>query len=117
MTGSKPGAEVNVQADWNITNTDSDAYIHNKPTIPAAQVQADWNESTNTEVDYIKNKPTQLSDFDAPAYANNDGRALGLVSSGSLSVDRFGKSAGSPSAPTSRRIPGMATTSFSPAMC
>lgn len=28
------GAEVNVQADWNITNTASDAYIKNKPTIP-----------------------------------------------------------------------------------
>ena len=83
LDGIEAGAEVNVQADWNITNTDSDAYIHNKPTIPAAQVQADWSESTNTEVDFIKNKPTQLSDFDAPAYANNDGRALGL-SSGSL---------------------------------
>ncbi len=28
------GAEVNVQADWNITNTASDAYIKNKPSIP-----------------------------------------------------------------------------------
>jgi hypothetical protein len=29
-------AEVNVQANWNETNTASDAYILNKPTIPAA---------------------------------------------------------------------------------
>lgn len=28
------GAEVNVQANWNETNTSSDAYIQNKPTIP-----------------------------------------------------------------------------------
>ena len=28
------GAEVNVQADWNETDTSSDAYIKNKPTIP-----------------------------------------------------------------------------------
>ena len=28
------GAEVNVQADWSVTNTSSDAYIKNKPTIP-----------------------------------------------------------------------------------
>ena len=29
-------AEANVQADWNVTDTSSDAYIKNKPTIPAA---------------------------------------------------------------------------------
>ena len=29
------GAEVNVQSDWNETNTNSDAYIQNKPTIPS----------------------------------------------------------------------------------
>ena len=29
-------AEANVQADWNVTDTGSDAYIKNKPTIPAA---------------------------------------------------------------------------------
>ena len=28
------GAEVNVQSDWNETNTEDDAYIKNKPTIP-----------------------------------------------------------------------------------
>jgi len=28
------GAQVNVQADWNVTDTTSDAYINNKPTIP-----------------------------------------------------------------------------------
>lgn len=28
------GAEANVQADWSVTNTSSDAYIKNKPTIP-----------------------------------------------------------------------------------
>lgn len=30
------GAEVNVQSDWNVTSTTSDAYIKNKPTIPTA---------------------------------------------------------------------------------
>lgn len=27
-------AQVNVQADWNVTDTSSDAFIKNKPTIP-----------------------------------------------------------------------------------
>lgn len=34
LSGIASGAEVNVQADWNVTSTSSDAYIKNKPTIP-----------------------------------------------------------------------------------
>ena len=75
------GAERNVQADWNVTNTTNDSYIQNKPTIPAAQIPADWDQTTTTAADYIKNKPTVLSDFDVPPYTNNDGRALGLHNS------------------------------------
>ena len=52
------GGGTQVQANWNETDTDSPAYIQNKPTIPAAQVQSDWNQSDNAAVDYIKNKPT-----------------------------------------------------------
>ena len=52
------GGEANVQANWKETTTTSDAYIKNKPTIPAAQIQADWGQTTNTSLDYIKNKPT-----------------------------------------------------------
>jgi hypothetical protein len=32
LTGIAAGAEVNVQSDWNITDTSSDAFIKNKPT-------------------------------------------------------------------------------------
>ena len=43
------GAEVNVQADWNETDTSSDAYIKNKPTIPDTITLDDTlsNSSTN----------------------------------------------------------------------
>ena len=34
LSGIASGAEVNVQSNWNETNTSSDAYIQNKPTIP-----------------------------------------------------------------------------------
>lgn len=34
LNGIATGAEVNVQANWNETNSSSDAYIQNKPTIP-----------------------------------------------------------------------------------
>ena len=42
------GAERNVQADWNVTNTTNDSYIQNKPTIPAAQIPSDWDQTTTT---------------------------------------------------------------------
>lgn len=34
LSGIAQGAEVNVQADWNVTDATSDAYIKNKPAIP-----------------------------------------------------------------------------------
>lgn len=34
LNGIATGAEVNVQSDWNVTDTSSDAFIKNKPAIP-----------------------------------------------------------------------------------
>lgn len=48
---------VGAQADWNVTDETSPAFIANKPTISAAQVQADWNQNDETANDYIKNRP------------------------------------------------------------
>ena len=45
-----------VQSDWNESDITSEAYIKNKPSIPAAQVNADWNASSG--VAQILNKPT-----------------------------------------------------------
>lgn len=56
LNGIATGAEVNVQSDWNVTDSTSDAYIKNKPTIPAAQVNSDWNATSG--VAEILNKPT-----------------------------------------------------------
>lgn len=33
LNGIEAGAEINIQSDWNISDTTSDAYIKNKPTI------------------------------------------------------------------------------------
>lgn len=38
LNGIAAGAEVNVQSDWNETDTASDAYIQNKPSIPTNAV-------------------------------------------------------------------------------
>lgn len=55
LDGIESGAEVNVQPDWNQTDTTADDYIKNKPTVPAAQVNSDWNATTG--VAKILNKP------------------------------------------------------------
>ena len=40
-------AQVNVQADWNVTDIDSDAFINNKPTsLPASDVSS-WAKAAN----------------------------------------------------------------------
>lgn len=88
------GAQKNVQSDWKDTDTESDAYIKNKPGIASAstlgmirigtnltidtdgvlsafdstQVQSDWDQTDPTKMDFIKNKPTNVSVF------NNDAK-------------------------------------------
>lgn len=57
LNGIQTGAEANVQSDWSVADTNSDAFIKNKPTIPAAQIQSDWNQTNTSAKDYIKNKP------------------------------------------------------------
>lgn len=45
IDGIEAGAEVNVQSDWNVTDTALDAFIANKPTIPTriSELQNDMN--------------------------------------------------------------------------
>lgn len=56
LSGIASGAEVNVQSDWDQTDSTKDDYIKNKPSIPSAQVNSDWNASSG--VAQILNKPT-----------------------------------------------------------
>lgn len=51
LAGIANGAEVNVQSDWNVTDSSSDAFIKNKPTIPAAVTEttvSGWGFTKNT---------------------------------------------------------------------
>ena len=52
LNGIADGAEVNVQSDWNVTNTTSDAYIKNKPkALPANGGNADTVNNHTVETD------------------------------------------------------------------
>lgn len=57
LSGIASGAEVNVQSDWSVTDTTSDAYIKNKPTIP----------TVNNAKLTVKQGKTSLGTFSANA--------------------------------------------------
>lgn len=51
------GAEVNVQSDWAVTDTNSDAYIKNKPTIDTAMSATSTNAVQNNVIKaYVDSK-------------------------------------------------------------
>lgn len=50
LNGIQDGAEVNVQSDWAVTNTSSDAYIKNKPTIDSAMSSSSTNAVQNNVI-------------------------------------------------------------------
>lgn len=60
LNGIAAGAEVNVQSDWSVTDTTSDAFIKNKPTIPTV------NNGTLT----IQKNGTTVNTFTANASSN-----------------------------------------------
>lgn len=47
LAGIASGAEVNVQADWNVTDSSSDAFIKNKPSIPSVDSSLTGSTQTN----------------------------------------------------------------------
>ena len=62
LNGIAAGAEVNVQSDWNVSDTSSDAFIKNKPTIPTV------NNATLT----IKRNNTSVGTFTANASTDTE---------------------------------------------
>jgi len=59
LAGIAEGAEVNVQSDWNVSDSSSDAYIANKPTIPTV---VDILTSTSTTDALSANQGKVLND-------------------------------------------------------
>lgn len=74
LAGIAAGAEVNVQSDWNVTNTSSDAYIKNKPTKVS-----DFTNDAGYLTSYTETDPTVPSWAKAqtkPTYTANEVGAL-----------------------------------------
>lgn len=47
LAGIAAGAEVNVQSDWSVTDTASDAYIKNKPSLASVATSGSYNDLSN----------------------------------------------------------------------
>jgi hypothetical protein len=75
LAGIENGAEVNVKANWNESNSNSDAFIQNKPTIPTNN-----NELTNG-AGYTTNTGTVTS------VLGGAGLSGSVTTSGSLAID------------------------------
>ena len=61
LSGIAEKAEVNVQSDWSVTDTTSDAYIKNKPTIPSAVIVDTAISATSTNT--IQNRIVFNGDY------------------------------------------------------
>lgn len=77
LSGIASGAEVNVQSDWNVTSSSSDAYIKNKPTIPTklTDLTNDGNfvqdaSYVHTDSNFTSAEKTKLSGIATGAEAN-----------------------------------------------
>lgn len=53
-------SEVGAQADWNVTDESSPAFVKNKPVI----AQTDWTETDESSASFIKNKPDNILTYD-----------------------------------------------------
>ena len=86
LDGIAEGAEVNVQADWNVTDTDSDAYIKNKPTLGALAAKDEVAETDlasalatkiNGKVDQVEGKQLSTEDYTTAEKTKLDGIETG----------------------------------------
>jgi len=65
------GGDVNVQSDWDQSDTGSDDFIKNKPTIPSGNAILDWTTdqgATDIHAGNYTDTDTQLSDGDVGAF-------------------------------------------------
>ena len=110
------GAEVNVQSDWNQSDSTKDDYIKNKPnlatvatsgsyndlsnkpTIPAAQVNSNWNATSG--VAKILNKPSLATVATSGSYndLSNKPSIPAAANNGVLTITQNGTSKGTFSA-------------------
>lgn len=100
LNGIATGAEVNVQSDWNVTDTSSDAFIKNKPTIPTvnnATLNIKRNNTSvgtftanaSTDVDINITVPTNTNQLTNGAGFQNESQVNALISAAIAGITSF----------------------------
>ena len=102
LAGIATGANVNVQADWNETDTSSDAYIANKPTIPSGVSPS----STTPLMDGTASAGSETQ------FARGDHRHPTDTSRAPLASPEFTGMPTAPTAPNGTNDARIATTAF-----
>ena len=74
LDGIAAGAQVNVQSDWNVTDTTSDAFIKNKPDIPTKT-----SDLTN-DSGFITNSVSNLANYYKKSETYTQGEVNSLLS-------------------------------------
>ena len=95
LSGIENGAKKNVQSDWNSTDTNSDAYIKNKPTIPSSLSQLSQDSAHRVVTDTEKSTWNNKSSFDGnyknlsnkPVVNTNNTETLGTEEAEELSAN------------------------------
>jgi hypothetical protein len=79
LNGIASGAEANVQSDWNATDTSSDAYIKNKPTIPTTLSQLTGDSTHRVVTDAEKTAWNNKADTANTIPSSEKGAANGVA--------------------------------------
>lgn len=87
---SSIGGFQNVQADWDESNSSSDAFIKNKPSVE----QSDWDETDTNSPAFIKNKPQPVAvpfagNYDYVGYSTT-ASPLSITQQGQVVVHELG---------------------------
>lgn len=87
LDGIQSGAEVNVQADWNQSNSSADDYIKNKPSLATVATTGDYDDLTN--------KPSLATVATTGDYDDLiDKPTIPTVNNGTLTIQKNGSSVG-----------------------
>lgn len=104
LDGIASGAEVNVQSDWNQTNTSADDYIKNKPSVPT-KVSDLENDVPYVEESSLKSAlPTDTASGDIASFS--DGTDLFPALSVKAQIEPIQSGSGTPSPDNVRPISG-----------
>lgn len=67
-----------------VATTGSYNDLSNKPSIPAVQIQSDWNQTNSSKKDYIKNKPQVQNIYNSQSEDAQSGQAVAMAVAGAV---------------------------------